>query len=262
MVGALLLRGMMAGLVAGLLAFGFAAVFGEPQVDRAIAFEASTHAAEAKADHHAGETKADHHAAPQAAEPELVSRKVQSTFGLLTGVIVYGTAFGGLFALVFAYAAGRVGRMGPRPLAALLAVAGFVAVVLVPGLKYPANPPAVGGPDTIGHRTAMYFLMIVISVAAMVLAASMTRRLHERFGIWTAALTAAAAFIVVTGAAEYLLPEISEVPDQFPAVVLWRFRIAALGIQLVMWTSLGLLFGWLTERSLQARFRFTRPAAS
>lgn len=33
------LRGMLVGVVAGLLAFGVAKVFGEPQVDRAIAFE-------------------------------------------------------------------------------------------------------------------------------------------------------------------------------------------------------------------------------
>ncbi len=39
MVGNLLLRGMLVGVLAGLLAFGFARIFGEPQVDRAIAFE-------------------------------------------------------------------------------------------------------------------------------------------------------------------------------------------------------------------------------
>ena len=38
-MGNLLMRGMLAGLIASLLAFGFAKVYGEPQVDRAIAFE-------------------------------------------------------------------------------------------------------------------------------------------------------------------------------------------------------------------------------
>ncbi|MGO9135375.1 MAG: hypothetical protein ACLP8A_15190 [Methylovirgula sp.] len=31
--------------------------------------------------------------------------------------------------------------------------------------------------------------------------------------------------------------------------MLWRFRLAALGLQLVLWTAIGLLFGVLTERS-------------
>jgi Probable cobalt transporter subunit (CbtA) len=42
MVGNLLLRGMLVGAIAGLLAFGFARIFGEPQLERAIAFEAQT----------------------------------------------------------------------------------------------------------------------------------------------------------------------------------------------------------------------------
>ena len=57
-------------------------------------------------------------------EPELVSRPVQAGFGLFTGVTVYNTAFGGLFALVFAVAYGRVGDFGPRATAALLALSG------------------------------------------------------------------------------------------------------------------------------------------
>jgi predicted cobalt transporter CbtA len=245
MVGALLVRGMLVGLMAGLLAFGFAKIIGEPQVDKAIAFEA-------KMDHAAMDHGMDH-PKDEAPEPELVSRAVQSTIGLLTGVVVYGTAMGGLFALVFAYASGRVGRIGPRGLAALLALAGFMAIVLVPQLKYPANPPAVGDADTIGYRTGLFFVMLAISIAAMVLAVNIGRQLLAAHGLWTAALTAGAVFVVIIVAAEYLLPDINEVPDEFPAVVLWRFRIAALGMQLVMWASLGLLFGWLTERSLRSR---------
>lgn len=244
MVGALLVRGMVVGLVAGLLAFGFAKIVGEPQVDKAIAFE----------------TQMDQ-AKGEAPEPELVSRAVQGTIGLLTGVVVYGTAMGGLFALVFAYAAGRAGRISPRELSALLALAGFVAIVLVPQLKYPANPPSVGDPETIRYRTGLFFLMLVLSITAMVAAVSVGRRLLTAHGIWTAALTAGAVFIVIIVAAQVLLPDISEVPHEFPAVVLWRFRVAALGMQLVMWTSLGLLFGWLTERGLRHRFHFTKSAA-
>jgi hypothetical protein len=40
MIKTLLVRGMAVGIVAGLLAFGFSSLFGEPSVDRAIAFEA------------------------------------------------------------------------------------------------------------------------------------------------------------------------------------------------------------------------------
>ena len=100
--------------------------------------------------------------------PDLVPRDLQSSWGLFTGVMLYSVAIGGIFSLLNAYAGGRVGRFGPRATAVLLAAAAFVAIYLVPFLKYPANPPSVGNPDTIQYRTALYFGMIVISVAAMV----------------------------------------------------------------------------------------------
>jgi predicted cobalt transporter CbtA len=244
MVRTLLIRGMLVGVIAGLLVFGFSKVFGEPQVDQAIAFEASMDAARAK-----------QHAAmglpAEQSEPELVSRAVQASYGLFTGVVVYCAAIGGLFALVFAFANGRVGSLSPRAVSALLAAAGLIAVYVVPTLKYPANPPAVGEPDSIGYRTALYFLMLLISVAAMTGAIILRQHLVFRHGAWSAALLAAAAYIVVIAAVGLALPGIDEVPDGFPAVVLWKFRIASLGMQCVMWVSIGLLFGWLTERATQ-----------
>ena len=238
MVGSLLLRGMLVGVVAGLLAFGFARVFGEPQVDRAIAFEEQLSQATGKAQEH---------------EPELVSRKTQAGLGLFIGVVVYGAAIGGLFALVFAFVYGRVGRIGPRGTAALLALVGFVALVLVPGLKYPANPPSVGSFETIGVRTQLFFAMLAISVVAMVLAAALARRLAEHYGVWNGALLAGAVFIAIIAVAYHALPGINEVPQQFSATLLWQFRLASLGIHVVFWTALGLLFGALTERSLAER---------
>lgn len=242
MVGSLILRGLVVGLVAGLLAFGCAKLIGEPQVDKAIAFEAQMDAAKG-----------------EAPEPELVSREVQSSIGLLTGVLVYGTAIGGLFALVFAAASGRVGRIGPRELSALLALAGFVAIVLVPQLKYPSNPPSVGDPETIGHRTALFFVMIASSIAAMIGAVNLGLRLKKPWGGWNATLAASALFIVVIGAVQLLLPDVNEVPDDFPAVVLWRFREASLAIQVVLWAGIGLGFGWWTEQSTSRQIRFVRP---
>ena len=227
----LLMRGMLAGVVAGLLVFALARWIGEPQVERAIAFETSMDQAQGKAP-----------------EPEMVTRRVQEGLGLLTGVLVYGSAMGGLFGLVFAYAYGRIDVAGPRALSALLAGMGFVAIVLVPTLKYPANPPSVGNPDTIGVRTGAFFLVIAFSIAAMVFSIQTGRRLRNRFGLWNASLLAAGIFVLIVSVVSHFLPEFNEVPAGFPVTLMWRFRIAALEMQVVMWATLGLLFGWLTER--------------
>jgi hypothetical protein len=93
----------------------------------------------------------------------------------------------------------------------------------------------------------------VVSLAALVLAVSIGRQLAGRHGIWNAALAGAAVFLVIIVVAELLLPTINEVPAQFPADVLWYFRITSLGIQAVLWTMLGLGFGRLAERSLPSR---------
>jgi predicted cobalt transporter CbtA len=247
MVGALLVRGMLVGIVATILSFGFLRIVGEPAVDSAIAFESAGDEAKDKAK---AEVVAKGMSMPiEDSEPELVSRPVQSGIGLFTGVAVYNVAFGGLFALVFALGYGRMGDFGPRTTSALLALSGVVAVYIVPILKYPANPPSVGDPDTIGIRTSLYFAMIAISLAAMIGAWMLRNRLVLRYGAWNAALIAVAAYLLVIVAVAMALPSVNEVPEGFPAVVLWQFRMASAGAQLIMWTTIGLLFGALTERA-------------
>ena len=97
-------------------------------------------------------------------------------------------------------------------------------------------------------RTSLYFAMILISLAAMIGAGMLRHRLKPRFGLWNSALIAAGAYIVVMTCVALALPNVNEVPEDFPATVLWQFRIASLGGQLIMWTTLGLLFGVVAER--------------
>ena len=256
MTGRLLVRGMLVGLVAALLSFCFLKLAGEPSVDRAIAFEKAMDEAKAKAKAKADEAAQGLPAPVERAEAELVSRHVQAGIGLLTGVAIYSAAFGGLFALAFAFAYGRMVDLGPRATSALLAVAGFIAVYVTPMLKYPANPPSVGLPETIGMRTSLYFAMIPMSLAAMIAAGTLRNRLNPRFGVWNSALMAAAAYIVLMTGVAFALPNVNEVPEDFPATVLWQFRMASLGGQLIMWMTLGLLFGVAAER-LFAQHRST-----
>ncbi|MGH3312667.1 MAG: CbtA family protein [Streptomyces sp.] len=232
-VRTLLVRGMLAGLVAGLLALVVAYLLGEPHIDAAIAFE------EAHAHGHGGE------------EEELVTRGEQSTVGLATGVLIYGVAFGGIAALAFSFALGRVGRFGPRATAALLSGAAFVTICLVPFLKYPANPPSVGDPASLDKRTALYFLMMLLGVLLALAATILGKRLAVRLGNWNATVVAGLGFVTVIGLAYAFLPSLSELPEGFPGLLLWRFRLSALAVQLALWTAFGLAFGHLAERALK-----------
>src|SRR6188472_2155156 len=196
-----LTRGLLAGLFAGVVAFGVAYLVGEPSVNAAIAIEESAHGA--------GE--------------EVVPRSLQSTVGLLTGTAVAGVTLGGLVGVLCALALGRLGRLGVRGVSLSLAAMGFVSVSLLPFVAYPPNPPAVGHPETIGTRTELYFILVAISIIAAVTAVVVGRRLAARWGVWYASLSAVVGYLLVTLTAIALLPSYSEVPADFPATVLYEF---------------------------------------
>lgn len=235
----LLVRGMIAGVAGGLLTLLFAYVFGEPGVDGGIAFE----------------TRA---AAGEGSEMELVGRGIQSTLGLATGIVVYGVAIGGVFALVYAVLYGRIGRLTPRATSAVLAAGAFLVVFVVPFVKYPANPPGANDADTIGSRTGLYLVMILFSIIIAVAAAGLGRRLVPRMGTWNAALVAVGAYVLVVGIVEWAMPVVDETPADFPATVLYDFRLASIGGQLVLWATIGLVFGALAD----TRSRRTAAAVS
>lgn len=245
MLRKLLICGLIAGVCGGLLATGFAKLAGEPAIDSSIAYE----------DAHKARQAAIHH---EAVAPELVSRSLQKSAGLLTAATVYGLSFGGLFALAFAFAYGRVGRASPRRTAYLLAAAGFTVIYLVPFVKYPASPPGATDPGTIGKRTALYVPMLAISVLAAVFAGRLRPALARRFDSHNANVGTAVAFLFVVVAAGLALPGVHEIPKDFPATALWRFREASVGMQAVLWLTIGLVFAPAAQRVLNGQPIFAR----
>lgn len=241
MVGKLLLRGLLAGLVAGVIAYGFAFFYGEPSVDGAIAFEEQMASAES----------AEGAATGAEAESEsAITRETQKGIGLLTGIVVIGVGMGGLYSVLFAFANGRMGKLTPQQTALALAVICFVTLVLTPWLKYPASPPASTFDDTIGFRTTLYFLMLVLSIALSVCAWFVRDQLIPRLGAWNATVATLVGYVVVSLALGALMPTVNEVPEGFPAMVMWDFRVSSLGIQAVLWASIGIVFSVLVERTL------------
>jgi hypothetical protein len=236
---------MIAGFIAGLLAFGVARAYGEPQVDRAIAFDEQLNAA-----------------ANEPAEPELVSRESQAGIGLFVGIMTYSVAMGGIFSLVFAFTYGRVSRVGPRGLSAIIGIAAFVTLILVPEIKYPANPPAASNPATIAVRSELFLVMIIASVVGTVVAVALAPNLLSRFATWNAWIIAGIAYLAFIVIVLKLLPSIDETPENFSAVNMWNFRVASIGIHAVVWSVLALVFGVLAERVLakSGSYRGVPPA--
>lgn len=244
-----LIRGLLAGLIAGFFAFAVAYTVGEPQVDAAIAVEAAG-AAEAPpvedADHaDDGHTHSHSHGEEDAGTE--VSRDTQSTWGLATGILAVSTAIGGVIGLVSAFAVGRIGRLRPSQSTALVAFIGFVAAWLVPFVKYPATPPAVGDGDTIGDRTISYFAIFGISVLAAIGVVLLARRLLGDLGAYRTLLVAGGIYLLVVIVAASLLPTVNEIGD-FPADTLWYFRRASFLTNATLWGAMGLILAGLVGR--------------
>ena len=62
-------------------------------------------------------------------------------------------------------------------------------------------------------------------------------------------ITSGSHRLAIIAAIMIALPVVNEVLAGFPAAVLWKFRTTALGMQAIMWATIGLLFGGLVERS-------------
>jgi predicted cobalt transporter CbtA len=265
----LILRGVIAGAVGGLLAFLFARIFAEPLVQQAIDYETSRDGAQHALDKAAGL------AAGTGEHGEVFSRAIQANVGIGVAVIFFGMAMGALFAVAYAICLGRTGAFRARTLALLVAGGGFAAFYLVPFLKYPANPPAIGHGETIQLRSSFYLLMVGCTVLFLILTVWLGRRLQPRFGTWNATLIAGAVFVAATGIVMLILPSFGELAANqqyhsatetpgpltdangamvfpgFPADLLYSFRLYSIGAQLILWAAIGLIFGPLAERILE-----------
>jgi putative cobalt transporter subunit CbtA len=266
----IILRGFGAGAFGGLLAFIFARIMAEPFIQKAIDYESGRDAAQ----------NALRTAAGLAVEPEgmdVFSRGVQRNVGIGVGMILFGLAMGGLFAVAYILVQRRTQtQIRPRVLALLLAGAGFLTLYVVPFLKYPANPPAVGHGNTIGQRSELYVILVVLSLAFLIGGVVLARRLVPRFGTWNATLLAGGAFIVVMAVVVLILPPLGHLHDNvvrygrqvtetplplrdgkgqivypgFPADVLFKFRLYSIISQAILWGTIGLALGPLLERML------------
>lgn len=276
-----ILRGVLAGFIAGVLGFVFARIFAEPQIDKAIDYESG------RDDILDALNKAAER--PVAADgPEIFSRTIQSTIGVATGIIAFSMAMGALVAVAYLVLHGRF-SIRPRTLVQLIAGFGFLGIYLIPFIKYPANPPAIGHTFTITTRGHLYLTMVACSLLFLGLAVYLAVRLRHRLGVYYSSLIAAVAFLIALSALLAVLPSLgdlnaniahqhefgyarasTETPQPitdlqgnivypgFPADVLWKFRLYSVINQLLVWSIIGIVLGELLDRMFATKS--SRPA--
>ena len=240
MVAPYLRRGIAAGLLAGLLAGLFAFFFGEPTVDGAIQIEEAAAAGQHEEEVAGGRGHEE--------EEEVFSRSTQKV-GLFFATGLSGMLVGGIFGMAYAYFGGRLASGSEWIRSLSLAGALFVGAFLIPFLKYPANPPTVGDPATIGSRTTAYFALVALSLLVVLGAWYAARTLRERGVAAPVRQLAVGLGIAVAVGVLFLILPAGPDPGEFPAGLLWDFRLSSLGTQLVLWAGIGVIFGLLCERA-------------
>lgn len=239
----ILKRALAAGAVVGVLMAGYMYFVVEPTVDEAIALEEALAAAEpADAADHGGE------------EEEPLFTRGQQTAGGVAANFVYSLIASGVFGIVFAKIRHRLPGATDLARSAWLAAVAFGSVALMPAIKYPANPPAVGDPDTVNERTIQYLAVIVVSLVAAYALTRIAGILRHRLDRATQVLAMTALTIAVYGLVLIVLPGSPDsIADEVPAALVWDFRLRSIGGLALLWTGLGLGLGWLLDRPVEAR---------
>ncbi|MEV8438079.1 CbtA family protein [Actinosynnema sp. NPDC051121] len=232
----LLLRGAGAGAVSGLLAGLVGVLVAGAPIRAALAVEEAR-----QAEHDAGH-----------GHEELFDRGTQVVGGVLAAVLV-GVAVGALFATAYAGSRRWFASKAPFVRAVTLSAAAFGAAAVLPAVKYPANPPAVGDADTVEYRTVLYLGLIAAGLLVAFGASYLASRL-DRLSPPVRATAVALAVVVAVVVLVVAFPATPDaVPPDVPGSVLWDFRLASLAETATLWLGLGVVFGLLVDPA-------TRPA--
>lgn len=219
-----LLSGCVAGVVYGLANL----IIVEPYLDKAIGIENQNMFEAGEADD-----------TPQFWAEYYSYRAWQKGGQILAGAIL-GTSIGALFGIVFAYSKNALPGTNLIKKALVLSAMMWATLYIIPFLKYPANPPTVGDPETIIFRQILYVSFIAISGFGALGFYQIYKRFNKKlFAFVGYAIFIAAVFTVMPSN-----------PDQItaPEELVNGFRAASVIATSTFWVSLALILGTLWQK--------------
>jgi predicted cobalt transporter CbtA len=164
--------------------------------------------------------------------------------GEIAAGTVLGLSIGALFGVVFAYARDSLPGSNNKKKALILAGVMWLVLFMIPAFKYPANPPAVGDPETISYRQSIYVAFLAISgLGALGLA-----YLYRKMGAMRSKKAIVPAIYAAMMAAAFLAMPPN--PDQIsaPMDLVISFRIASAFTMSVFWGLMGIMLGAFWDR--------------
>lgn len=223
-----LLAGAIAGTILGILNQGIV----EPYIEQAIALENEKAAA--------------------AEEGEIMNPIEFSNYrlwqrgGEIAAGTILGTSIAALFGIVFAYSRKSIPGSSNKKKALILAGIMWFVLFLVPALKYPANPPAVGDPETIYYRQSLYIVYLVISGFTALGVGLMYGKVRA---IQSKKMVIVPAIYAVIMVASYLTLPPNPDAINAPMDLVTGFRIASGFTMSIFWGLLGIILGAFWDKT-------------
>ena len=217
--------GILAGLVHGMLNI----VVVEPYLDNAIGIENQRLFAEGQAKD-----------TPQFWKQFSDYRIWQKQGSIVAGAML-GVSTGALFGLVFAYS--KKSLPGNSDIKKALILAGIMWAVLyfIPFLKYPANPPTVGEPDTITFRATTYALFVALSGFSAIGFSMLYKKMKNKKFL---AFVGYAGFM---GAIFVIMPSNPD-PINTSMDLVNGFRTISASTMTAYWIVNGIILGWMLKK--------------
>ena len=230
---------LLAGAIAGTILGAINQVVVEPYIDHAIELEMLQQNTTAQS----GQVITN--------PAEFAAYRFWQKGGEIIAGTILGLSIGSLYGIVFAYTRGSISGTNNNKKKALI-VAGIMWLVLflMPALKYPPNPPAVGNPETIYYRQSLYVAFLAISGFSALGLAFLYRKMMMASSNNTKkkAIIIPSALYAAIMAGAYLAMPANPDPINAPIDLVIGFRITSAITISVFWALLGIIFGTFWDK--------------
>ncbi len=214
---------LLSGVIAGVILAGVNYFVAEPFIDQAIGIEVDNSIA-------SGEV---------VDFDELSTYRVWQKEGTFAAGAFLGLTYGAILGIVYVISRKYLPSSDDRKKALILAAIMCLSLYIVPFIKYPANPPAVGDPETIGLRDSLYtsyqLASGLIALGVSILVYKLRKISYINYVIP----------IIYLGLVAFIYAVFPANPDEItaPMDLVNAFRAVTFGTMVMFYLVLGAIFG-------------------
>jgi predicted cobalt transporter CbtA len=157
---------------------------------------------------------------------------------------ILGMSFGALLGIVFVFGRKLIHGSNIKKALVLSGVI-WLVIFMIPALKYPANPPTVGDPDTINYRQYLFISFILISGFTALGLSIIYHKINRKSSFKLLAVS-----VIYTGIIIGAFIAIPPNPDKItaPMDLVNGFRIMSMLTMTIFWVVLGITFGLIWDK--------------